>query len=56
MSWNNILPAWILFDICPTCGKKVKSRKEYPGVNCIECGGECPLKEEEADEPQRNKK
>lgn len=41
MSWNNIIPAWLLADICPKCGHKVLTRDKYPGIECKECGGEC---------------
>ena len=46
MSWNNIIPVWIMFNTCPNCGKKVKDRKNFPGAECEECGGKCILENE----------
>lgn len=48
MAFSNVIPAWLLMDVCRTCGKKLKyTRDEKPGVDCVECGGDLELAEEE---------
>ena len=49
MAFNNIIPIWMLLNRCRKCGKKVVDRKIKPGVDCVECGGDCELEEEEID-------
>jgi DNA-directed RNA polymerase subunit RPC12/RpoP len=43
MAFNNVMPAWLLFEVCASCGRDVMSRDTKPGVDCQECGGTCIL-------------